>query len=341
MELTVIIPVYNRARMLAQSLESLRWQTYKDFVVIICDDASAENLREVVDKFPDLKIEYHRYEANAGQFGNAMRGVELCQTPFMKLLYSDDLLFPTALEKQVKALQETPNAAVCLGGYIEFEVFPQETRISLYNSIFPYVAKSRTKKQWARLEEYSGFIPSACMYRTELFCNIGGFNTGLPGIADWEIYVALSSKYLTIAVNELVCAMRMHNEQVTKQYFLASDALEIKNVFLMTSNVNPYRERLGIPLSQQFFLRLEQCWKNLRVALSSKDKILLLKKWLGIVVSNRMLLPFIFTFPWFVILKILRKPKGQTYPPSELLLEKCKDDICSIIFNEKAISLSN
>jgi glycosyltransferase involved in cell wall biosynthesis len=338
MDLTVIIPIYNRGRMLAQALESLRWQTYKDFVVIVCDDASPENLKEVVDKFTDLKIEYHYYKANAGQFGNAMRGVEICQTPFMKFLYSDDLLFPTALEKQVKALQEVPNAAVCLGEYIEFEEFSAQKKISLYKSIFPYIPEPRTDKQWARLEEYSGFIPSACMYRAELFRYLGGFNAALPGIGDWEIYVALSYKYPVVATNEPVCAMRMHSDQVTKKCGVNSDAIYIKDVFWMTSNANPYRERLGIPLSQQFFLRLDQCWANLRIALSSNQKLFFLKKWLEIVTSNKMLLPFIFAFPWFVTIKFLRKPKVQTRASNNLNMEKYKDNICSILFNEKSVS---
>lgn len=334
MELTVIIPIYNRPRMLAQALESLRRQTYKDFLVIICDDASKDNLKQVVDKFPDLNIQYHRYEANAGQFQNAMRGAELCQTPFIKYLYSDDLLFSTALEKQVKALKKEPLAAICLGGYIEFAEFLEQNQISLYNSIFPYIPQSRTKKQWAKLEEYAGFIPSACMYRAESFRNLGGFNTGLSGIADLEIYIALSSRYPVVAVDEFVCAMRMHNDQVTQGYSIRSDAIGMKNIFCLTSDGNPYRERLGIPLSQQFYLRLNECWVNLRVALSANQKLFFLKKWLGIVALNKMLVPFIFTFPFFAIIKILRKPKVQVGASNNLNIEQYKDYICSILFNQ-------
>lgn len=339
MQLTVVIPIYNRARMLAQALESLRQQTYKDFVVIICDDASKENLQEVVDNFPDVKIEYHRYEANAGQFRNAMRGLELCRTPFIKYLDSDDLLFPEALEKQVKALQEMPNAAICLGGMVSFEELPEKNQINVFDYTDPYIPQSRTDKQWARLEEYRGSNPSACMYRTELFRNLGGFNTGLVGIADWEICVALSSKYLVTAVNDPVCAYRMHTAQITQNYSVNSNAVLIKDVFWLTSNANPYRERLGIPLSQQLFMRLDVCWRELRIALASNQKILLLKKWWEIVVLNKMLMPFIFCFPWFVILKLIRKPKSQTEIFHGFNLEKYKNSICSALFNERAISL--
>lgn len=340
MKLTVVIPIYNRSRMLAQALESLRYQTYKNFLVIICDDASKENLREVVEQFADLNIEYHRYENNVGQFENAMRGIELCQTPLVKFLYSDDLLFPTALEKQVQTLEKTPDSGVCLGGYIEFEEFLEQTKVSLYNSIYPYIPQSRTNKQWARLEEYAGFVPSACMYRTESIRNIGGFNTSLSGIADWEIYIALSSRYPVVAVDEFVCAMRIHSEQVMQKYSLRSGAVGIKDVFCLTSDANPYRDRLGIPLSQQFYLRLNECWVNLRVALSANQKLFFLKKWLEIVALNKMLVPFILNLPYFIILKILRKPKVQVRASNNMDIERSNDYICSVIFNQKSVEMN-
>ncbi|OKH53129.1 hypothetical protein NIES2101_12405 [Calothrix sp. HK-06] len=341
MQLTVIIPAYNRPKMLAQALESLRWQTYKDFIVIVCDDASTENLKEVIDKFLDLKIEHHRFEVNAGQFGNAMRGMEFCQTTFVKYLDSDDLLFPDALERQVKALQDNKNAAICLGGILEFEEIEEQNKVNLFNYSVPYVPESRAKGQWARLEEFRGSNPSASMYRTELFRNLGGFNTGLVGIADWEICVALSSKYPVVAVNVPICAYRLHAAQITKKYVINSGGVCMKDVFWLTSKANPYRERLGLPLSQQFFLRLNECWVNLRAVLSSEDKFLTIKKWLDIVALNKMLLPFIFAFPWFVTIKVLRKPKVQRGASNNLNMEKYKDYICSILFNEKSVSLSN
>jgi glycosyltransferase involved in cell wall biosynthesis len=331
MQLTIIIPIYNRAKMLAQALESLRRQTYKDFVVTICDDASAENLKEVVDQFPDLKIDYQRYESNAGQFKNAMRGLELCKTPFIKYLHSDDLLFPEALEKQLKALEETPSAAVCLGGIIEFEELHEQHSVRLSSYSKPYVPEPRTRKQWKKLEYYSCYLPSAAMFRTELLRNIGGLNTGLAGIADWEIFVALSSKYPVVAVHESVCAYRFHANQITKKYFFDSGSVLTIDVLWLTSNANPYRERLGLPTAQLAFLRQDIFWQNLRISLTSDQKFLLLSKWLEFIVSNRMLLPFVFGFPWFVIVKLLRKPKVKSRENNSLDLEEYRDMISSIV----------
>lgn len=336
MELTVIIPVYNRAKMLAQALESLRWQTHKDFVVIVCDDASTENLKEVVGRFPDLNIEYHRFEQNAGQFKNAMRGLELCQTPYMKYLYSDDMLFPNALETQMIALKQAPQAGVCLGGTIYFELDPDQREVKLVYFAIPYIPKTRSLKEWANLEIYSAFDPPACMYRTELFRETGGFNTNLGGIADWEIFLALSAKRPVAAVNEPVCAMRKHEEQVTSQFFLNSDSLFIKDILWMTSDANPYRSRVNLPVDQENFLRHQICWRILRMSLISDGFSLpLLRKWIKIVRANDMLVPLIFNFPRFFLTNSIRKPRGLTNGLEKLDCEKYKNMIVSTVLEKQ------
>lgn len=336
MQTTVIIPVYNRATMLAQALKSLQWQTYKNFVVIICDDASQENLKEVVERFGDLNIEYHRYEINVGQFKNLERGVKLCHTPFMKYLCSDDILFPNALEEQVAVLQQTPNAAICLGGYVEFQELQEHNRIILKNSLLPYVPEVRTDRQWARVKEFNCYFPSASMYRTELFREVGGINTGLQTIADWEMYLALSYRYPVVSVPKLICAYRRHAGQIVQASRFNSDALAIKDLLWMTSDDNPYRSRVSMPLTQQVFLRQQICWASLRAALESKQRSSLLKKWLEIVVLNQMLFPLIFGLPFWAFLKILRKPKVIADNSKALNTAMYTDKICSILFGSES-----
>jgi glycosyltransferase involved in cell wall biosynthesis len=337
MELTIIIPIYNRSTMLAQALESLKWQTYKDFVVIVCDDGSKENLKVVIDRFPDLKIQYQRYDINVGQFKNVVRGLELCQTPFIKIFHSDDFLFPRALEKQIKAIKEISDAAICLGGTIEFEEVKDQKMINIINYSKTYVPEPRTSRQWAKLEYYNGYLPSACLYRTDLLRNIGGFNVGLNAIADWEIYVSLSCKYSVAEVNEPVCAYRLHANQITKDFFFDKDDLKAKDTLWMISNANPHRERLGLPSSQFTYLRQDIFWQNLLTSLKSNQKLFYLKKWIKVAHFNQILLSFFALFPWFAILKILRKPKTQTDIPGSLKVEKYRAYICSILFREESV----
>ncbi|MDY6937093.1 MAG: glycosyltransferase family 2 protein [Cyanobacteriota bacterium] len=326
MQLTVIIPVYNRSSMLAQALKSLEKQTYQDFKIIVCDDASQENLREVVDRFKSLDIEYHYYSSNVGQFKNFQRGEQLCQTPLMKFLYSDDLLFPSALEKQVSQLNQNSNAAVCLGGYIEFKEDRSQQDVKLKKGFIPYLPKPRRESQWAELEKLNCFFPSAVMYRTDLFRQVGGINTGLQGIADWEIYLALLSRYPSVAVSDPICAMRRHDDQVTTQYNLDSGGIQIHDVLWMTSDANPDRDRVSLPLSQQDWLRQQICWRALRTVMTSDKTWFLFQKWLNIVIKNNMPIAMVFGFPHWLFVKINHKLNYKLNACNNFLAEdKLKD----------------
>src|SRR5437870_5545962 len=63
---SVCMPVFNRARYLAQALESVLAQTFHDFEVIVCDDASTENIQQVVAVLGDARVRYFRQPRNQG-----------------------------------------------------------------------------------------------------------------------------------------------------------------------------------------------------------------------------------------------------------------------------------
>lgn len=332
MELTVAIPIYNRADMLSQALESLRHQTFKDFVVVVCDDASTENLKEVADRFADLNIEYHRFEENAGQFDNAMRGLALCATPFLKYLHSDDILFPMALERQVNAMRKTPSAAMCLGGCVGFRE-SRDRGIQLLGYEQPWRPVPWKGRQWAALENYRGFAPSLCMFRTGLLREVGGLNTLLVMIGDWEVCVAISARYPIVATDEPICAYRFHDKMLSARCtFDTEEAYKTKDMLWLTSDENPMKERLGLPPAQLTYLRHSIAWDGLLQSMHSRRKKHYLIKWLEMMRSNQLVLSFIISFPLFVVRKLSRKPEGVTKTLENLNAEEYKEIINRILF---------
>ena len=63
---SIVIPTYNRARFLGRSVRSVLNQTYKNFEVIVVDDASTDDTAEIIKTFKDDRIRYIRHDANAG-----------------------------------------------------------------------------------------------------------------------------------------------------------------------------------------------------------------------------------------------------------------------------------
>ena len=112
---TVGLPVYNSERYLATSLDSLLSQTYRDFVLIISDNASTDGTAEICERYAklDSRVQYFRNEVNIGNPRNFNRVLELTQTPYLKWATADDFWAPVFLERAMDVMENQPTVALC------------------------------------------------------------------------------------------------------------------------------------------------------------------------------------------------------------------------------------
>lgn len=111
-KLSLGLPVYNGEEFLEKALDSLLAQTFQDFEIVICDNASSDRTEEICRGYAerDGRIRYHRNENNIGSHGNFIRALELCTAPYFRWVPHDDAYEPTCLEKCVDALDDNPDA---------------------------------------------------------------------------------------------------------------------------------------------------------------------------------------------------------------------------------------
>lgn len=99
MKFSIVIPVYNRAELLVRALESVLQQTRKEWELIISDDASTEDIRSVVERYPDARISYYRLAVNGGNAAARNQGARHASGDYICYLDSDDRYHPEFLEK--------------------------------------------------------------------------------------------------------------------------------------------------------------------------------------------------------------------------------------------------
>jgi glycosyltransferase involved in cell wall biosynthesis len=106
--------VYNGERFLAGAIASILAQTYADFELIICDNASTDRTSEICRGFAakDPRVRYHRQPRNLGATANFNRCFELACGEYFKWAADDDLLEPSFLEACVRALDDDPGAVL-------------------------------------------------------------------------------------------------------------------------------------------------------------------------------------------------------------------------------------
>jgi glycosyltransferase involved in cell wall biosynthesis len=105
---SIIIATYNRANVLRYAIESVRWQTWTDWELLVIGDACTDDTESVVGGFKDTRISFFNLPGNAGdQSGPNNEGFQRSRGRFVAYLNHDDLWFPDHLEMALKALRET------------------------------------------------------------------------------------------------------------------------------------------------------------------------------------------------------------------------------------------
>lgn len=117
MKFSITIPAYKQ-KYLYEAIESCLAQTYKDFELIIVDDASPEDLKSVVDRFQDSRIRYYRNEKNCGAL-NVVDNWNICLSyahgDYVICMGDDDRLLPNCLDEYSELIEKYPDLDIYHG----------------------------------------------------------------------------------------------------------------------------------------------------------------------------------------------------------------------------------
>ncbi len=116
-ELSVIIPSYNHARYIGKAIKSVFSQSYTDFELIVVDDGSTDNSRDVLASFNDPRMKVLS-QPNQGAHVGINRGLKTATGEYLAILNSDDYYHPLRLEKTLDVLR-TDRQVGLVGSYIE------------------------------------------------------------------------------------------------------------------------------------------------------------------------------------------------------------------------------
>ena len=109
--ISVCIPTFNEERTIAETLRSVLGQTFTDFEIVICDDASADTTLSIVAKFDDPRIVVTKCEKAATPAANWNRAVGLCRADYIKVMEQDDVLYPQCLKTEMLAITQFADIA--------------------------------------------------------------------------------------------------------------------------------------------------------------------------------------------------------------------------------------
>src|SRR5438105_4413192 len=105
---SVVLATYNRSNVLKFAIETVLWQSYSNWELLVIGDCCTDNTEELMSQFSDSRIHFHNLPENIGeQSGPNNEGCRRARGEYIAFLNHDDLWFPDHLEKSVSHLQST------------------------------------------------------------------------------------------------------------------------------------------------------------------------------------------------------------------------------------------
>jgi len=238
-KVTIAIPTYNRVDLLKEAIESVLSQTYKDFELLICDNASTDNTEKMVSTFSDPRIKYHKNKNNIGMMNNWNKCVELSRGKYLMILGDDDKLYPEFLKTSLEVHRDNPKIGfsfshcnkVDLRGKYLMRWGYQFTPSGKLND-FDYLYY--TIKYGACLTNSSTvLINKAIFSKVGLFEAPYGANT-----FDFNMWLKIGLKYPIYFIDKVLCDYRIHKEQVSELHWRRKEK--------PTGKIGTYLEIIGV-----------------------------------------------------------------------------------------------
>ena len=202
---TVVITCYNHGRFLGEAIESVLSQSYQSFEVIVVDDGSTDDTREVAARYPQVRC---ISQPNQGLSAARNRGIQEGRGEFFVFLDADDRLLPPALEAGVKALSERPECALAFGDYraitSDGTVFLESTAASVQTDYYAALLRTNCIEMHATV-----------IYRRAVFQSIGTFDTSLKACEDYDLYLRVSRKLPICHYAVQVAEYRQHDSNMS------------------------------------------------------------------------------------------------------------------------------
>jgi glycosyltransferase involved in cell wall biosynthesis len=206
---TVLLPVYQGRAHLAEAIDSILSQSFRDFELLVVDDGSSDGSAEVIAARRDPRIRCVRNERNLGLVASLNRGLELARGELVARMDADDVSLPQRLRRQVDFLDANPEIGACgawtvtagrrAGAHVEYPTRPEELRCRLLFD--PAMAH-----------------PTLCLRRAWLERHDLRYDAAYPHAEDYDLWRRAVAHFPLVNLGEVLLRYRVHDVSVSRRH---------------------------------------------------------------------------------------------------------------------------
>lgn len=193
---SVVMPVYNGERFLAEAIDSVVRQNYRPLEIVLIDDGSTDGTKTIATGYPEVR---YTHQPNQGLAAALNLGVKEARGAFLAFLDADDLWVDGKLELQIAMMNEHPGVDIVFGHFRR-----------LYS---PEIGNPAGSAGSAEEEPLPGYFKGTALIRTESFWRVGPFDTGLKlgDFIDW-FSRAKAAGLVDMMLPEVTLIRRVHKD---------------------------------------------------------------------------------------------------------------------------------
>lgn len=180
---SVILPVFNGARFLRDTLDSIGAQTHQDYELIAVDDGSTDSSPEILQSYPGVRV---IRQANAGQSAARNVGAAHARGKYLAFIDQDDQWYPRKLARQVRILDRLPDVGLV---YSDLDEVDETGKLITQQVLRQYGFRHPKRTLIDCLTEDMFILPSTVLLRKSLFDTVGGFDERLSGYEDDDLFL--------------------------------------------------------------------------------------------------------------------------------------------------------
>lgn len=248
--ISIVLPVYNGAKYLRESIDSVLAQTYHNWELLIVDDCSSDETPAIALEYTqkDARIRYYRNEENLRLPRNLNKGFTLTSGEYLTWTSDDNRYRPDALEMMYQALQHNANAQFV---YASYDVIDEND-----NLIETYIARKGSSKQIV------GFnVVGACfLYTRTVYETVGEYDPEMILVEDFDYWQRIFMRFDAIAIEDTLYDYRRHGSALTST--MRQDQFNLNREKMLLKNIGGFG-KLDIFQKYIYYRTLHECRENI------------------------------------------------------------------------------
>lgn len=323
-KVSVLMPVYNAGQYIARAIESILWQSYRDWELILINDGSTDDSESIICQYEDERIFYLKNEKNLGLIKTLNKGIDYCHGEYIARMDADDIALPDRFGQQVSFLDKHPEYLMC--GTNAAVIDNNERRTGKIRNL--------TTNDYLQINLLFSppFVHPSVMIRTETLKN-NRYDEAFRHVEDYELWCRIARLGKVANIGKDLLEYRWHDSNVSVLHNKVQEELKDKIIVreLKTLDIQPTEEELyyhritfrlyhlgnkkdiditGFQGVSDWFSKLLQQNKSRKIYKQSAFTAFLWARWVVLCISQKKygkaLLPAFKTLNPNVLVKLLR-----------------------------------